>query len=87
VANFIISKGGTSKSTMEFVMLGDYLKLKIDADISLLDNTTRYLSTNALDFFRLWYTHNHMSETESHITHLHMWDMVKKDKRKREIKG
>jgi len=30
VVNFIANKGGTNKSAMEFVISGDYLKLKID---------------------------------------------------------
>jgi hypothetical protein len=38
VANFIISRGGTSKFIVEFVILGDYLKQKIDVDISLLEH-------------------------------------------------
>ncbi len=59
------------------MILGDYLKLRIDDDISFLDNTTGYLSTYALDFFRLWYTHNHMSHIDSYITHPHICDMVK----------
>jgi len=77
VVDFISSKGGTSKYAVEFVILGDYLKPKIDANISLLDITIGYLSTYALDFFKLWYTHNHMSQTDSYITHPYMWDMVK----------
>jgi molybdenum cofactor biosynthesis enzyme len=74
---FITNKGGTNKSTMEFVISCDYLKIRIDVDISLLDNIIGYLSTNALDFFKLWYTRNHMSQKDSYIAHLHMWDMVK----------
>lgn len=74
----ITNRGGTSKSTLKFVILGDYLKLIIDYDISLLNNITDYLSTNALDFFRLWYTHNHILEKNSPITHPRMWVIVKK---------
>jgi hypothetical protein len=77
MVDFITSRGGTKKFAMKFVILGDYLKLRIDVDISLLDKTSNYLSSNALDFFRLWYTHNHMSKEDSYITHPHMWDMVK----------
>jgi hypothetical protein len=61
MADFITNKGGTNKFVMEFIISCHYLKQKIDVDISLLDNITNYLSTYALDFFRLWYTHNHMS--------------------------
>jgi hypothetical protein len=77
VANFIISRGGICKYVVEFVILCDYLKQRIDVYISLLDNIISYLSTNALDLFTLWYTHNHMSHKDSYITHPHMWDMVK----------
>ncbi len=64
VKNFITNRGGTSESTLKFIISSDYLKLIIDDDISLLDNITDYLSTNALDFFRLWYTHNHILEKD-----------------------
>ncbi len=56
MAHFITNRGGTNKFVVESIILGDYLKLKIYVDISLLDNTIRYLSTDALDFFKLWYT-------------------------------
>jgi hypothetical protein len=75
--DFINKKGGTNKFVLDFVISCDYFKIRIDDDISLLENTIGYLSTNALDFFRLWYTHNHMSQKDSYITHPHMWDMVK----------
>ncbi len=61
VADFIINRSGINKSIVEFVISSDYLKLRIDVDISLLDNSIGYLTTYALDFFKLWYTHNHMS--------------------------
>jgi hypothetical protein len=61
VVDFISSREVISKYVVEFVILGDYLKPKIDANISLLDITIGYLFTYALDFFKLWYTHNHMS--------------------------
>jgi hypothetical protein len=77
MANFTINRSGTNKYVLEFFISSDYSKRKIDVDISLLDNTTSYLSTNALDLFKLWYTHNHMSHKDSYITHPHMWDMVK----------
>jgi hypothetical protein len=75
--NFIMSKGGISKFIVEFVILSDHLKLKIDVNISLLDNTIDYVFTDALEFFKLCYIHNYMSQTDSYITHPHMWDMVK----------
>jgi hypothetical protein len=33
VENFIASRSGTSKFIMEFVIVGDYLKQKIDVDV------------------------------------------------------
>ncbi len=66
MVDFITNRGGTIKFAMEFVILGDYL-IK-DVDISLLDNTINYLSTNALDFLKLWYTHNHMRHKRIHIS-------------------
>ncbi len=77
MVNFITNRSGTSKFVMEFVVSCDYLKLRIDVDISLLNNIVGYLFTYALDFLKLWYTCNHMSQTDSYITHPHMWDMVK----------
>jgi hypothetical protein len=58
MVDFITNRGGTSKSVVEFVISSDYLKIRIDVDIFLLNNIIGYLSTNALDFFRLQYTHN-----------------------------
>ncbi len=62
MAVFITSKGGTNKFVVEFVISSDYLKPRIDASISLLDNTSSYLSIDALDFFRLWYTEPYVIE-------------------------
>jgi hypothetical protein len=58
---FITSRVVTNKFAVEFVISNYYLKQKIDVNISLLNNTSGYLSIDALDFFRLWYAHNHMS--------------------------
>jgi hypothetical protein len=41
----------TNKSTVEFFISCDYLKLRIDVDIFLLNKNTSYLSTYALGFF------------------------------------
>ncbi len=73
MAVFITNKGGTNKFAMEFVISSDYLKLRLDVDISLLDNTSSYLFINAMDLFKLWVTHNHMSQKDSYITHPHMF--------------
>jgi len=47
VEDFIIKRGGTNKFVVKFFILGNYLQLKIDVNISLLDNTINYLSINA----------------------------------------
>ncbi len=45
--DFITNRGGTNNFVVEFFISSDYLKLRIDANISLLDNIINYLSTNA----------------------------------------
>jgi len=61
VKNFINSKGGTKDSIVSFVFSSDYLKLKIDTYITLLNYSEGHLSTYAMDFFRLWFMHKHLS--------------------------
>ncbi len=51
VANFITSRGGTNKFIMEFVILGDYLKLKIDVDISFVGQHYRLLVYRCIKVF------------------------------------
>jgi hypothetical protein len=52
VENFIQSRGGTNDFAISFVIVGEYLKLKLDVDIGLLDNKKRLLPTNAMEFFK-----------------------------------
>jgi len=47
VEDFITNRGGTNKFVIEFFISSDYLKQRIDANISLLDNIINYLSRNA----------------------------------------
>jgi hypothetical protein len=76
MAIFITNKGGTNKFVVEFVISSDYLKLRIDVGISLLDNTSSYLSIDALDFFRLWYTQPYV--TKGFLYHISSYvEMVK----------
>jgi hypothetical protein len=51
VENFIYSRGGTNDSAISFVTVGEYMKLKFDVDIGLLDNKEGFSSTNGMDFF------------------------------------
>ncbi len=55
VQTFIGNKGGTKDSTLSFILGGDYLTFKFDANIQLLDSERGFLSIDAMDFFRLWY--------------------------------
>jgi hypothetical protein len=76
IQNFVEGRRGTKDSTLSIVIESDYLKLRLDANISLLDNF-EHLFTNAMDFFRLWFTHNHKSHKRPYIIHPHMWDIMK----------
>jgi hypothetical protein len=77
VKKFIDSKGGTKEFAISFVILGHYMKLWIDANITLFDGREGHLSTNAMDFFRLWFMHKCLSFFDLYITHPHMWEIVK----------
>jgi hypothetical protein len=68
VKNFINSKGGTKNCAVYFVISSDYLKLRIDIDVTLLDYSEGHLSTNVMDFFRLWFMHKHLSFYDLYIT-------------------
>jgi hypothetical protein len=74
---FINSRGGTKDFEVSFVISGDYLKLKIDTNVTLLDCSEGHLSINAMDFFRLWFMHKRLSFYDLYITHSHMWDIAK----------
>jgi len=51
VENFIQPRGGTNDYAISFVIIGEYLKLKLDANIGLFDNKEGFLSINAIEFF------------------------------------
>jgi hypothetical protein len=53
VQNFIWSRGGTNYFDISFVIASEYLKLKLDVDIGLFNNKEGFLSTNAMEFFRV----------------------------------
>ncbi len=58
---FIIRKGGIKEVALSFQIQQHYVKLRLDADISFLDNPTKHLSIDSMDFFRLWFSHFHMN--------------------------
>jgi hypothetical protein len=45
---------------LSFKIQQHYVKLGLDVDISLQNNAIGHLSTNAMDFFRLWFSHFHI---------------------------
>jgi len=77
VQKFKHSKSGTNDFAISFVIVGEYLKLKLDVDIGLLDNKERFLSTNAMEFFKVWFTHGQLLGEFMYITHPHLWDIMK----------
>jgi hypothetical protein len=61
VQEFIISKRGTKEVAFSFQIQQRYAKLKLDVDISFLDNPIMHLSMNSMDLLRLWFSHFHMN--------------------------
>jgi hypothetical protein len=59
------------------VIASEYLKLRLDVDIGLLDNKEGFLSTNVMEFFKVWFTHGHLLGESMYITHPHLWDIMK----------
>jgi hypothetical protein len=47
VQTFIGNKGGTKDYALSFILGGDYLTFRLNANIKLLDNERGFLSTNA----------------------------------------
>jgi hypothetical protein len=47
--------------------------------LTLAYSTTKkgLLSTNAMEFFRVWFTHGQLLGEFMYITHPHLWDIVK----------
>jgi hypothetical protein len=77
VKTFIDSKSGTKDYAVSFVISGDYMKLRINADITLIGYNEGHLSTYAMDFFKLWFMHKCFSFCDLYITAPHMWEIVK----------
>jgi hypothetical protein len=77
VKKFIDSRGGIKDYAVSFVISSDYMKLEIDAYITLFDCNEGHLSTNAMDFFKMWFMHKRLSFCDLYITHLHMWEIIK----------
>jgi len=53
VQNFIQSRGGTNDSTISFVIVGEYFKLRLDVDFGLLNNKLTFWSTDTMEFFKV----------------------------------
>jgi hypothetical protein len=77
VKRFIDFRGGTKGFAISSIILGDNMKLKIDADVTLLEFSEGHLSIDAMDFFRLWFMHKCFPFYDLYITHPHMWEIVK----------
>jgi hypothetical protein len=77
VQTFIGNKGGMKDFAMSFILGVDYLTIRLIAYIKLLDNKRGFLSTYAMEFFRLWYMHTHLTYKATYITHSHYWDIVR----------
>jgi hypothetical protein len=52
------------------IEIGDeYLKLRVNADIWVLDDLTEHLGIDAMHFFKVWLLHTSQKHC---ITHLHL---------------
>jgi len=60
VQNLVQSKGGTNNFAISIVITSEYLKLRLYVDIGLLDNKEGFLSTDVVEFFKVWFTHGHL---------------------------
>jgi hypothetical protein len=54
VQNFIKLRDGTNDFAISFVIASEYLKLKLDVNIGLLDNKEGFLSIDAMEYFKVW---------------------------------
>jgi hypothetical protein len=87
VKKFIDSKGGTKDFAISFVISSDYMKLRINANITLLDCSEGHLSTYATDFFRLWFMQKCLSLCDLYITHPHCGKLSRtREKKKGSLK-
>jgi hypothetical protein len=77
VQNLIQSRGGTNNFAISIVITSENLKLGLDVDIGLLDNNEGFLSTDVMEFFKVWFTHSHLLRESKYITHPHLWDIMK----------
>jgi hypothetical protein len=53
------------------------LKFKVNADICFINNFTKHLNINAMEFFKFWLSHCCTLPKNSYITHSHLLDIVK----------
>ncbi len=54
------------------MIASEYLKLRLDVDIGLFDNKERFLSIDAMELFRVWFTHGQLLGESMYITHPHL---------------
>jgi hypothetical protein len=89
VQNFIESKGGTKDFAISFVIVDEYLKLRFDADIGLLNNKEGFLYINAMEFFKVWFTHGELVIRGVYVHHPPplMGYCEKLDQRKGRVRG
>jgi hypothetical protein len=81
VQTFIRNKGGTKDFALFFILGGDYLTLRLDAYIELLDNEKDFLSTNAMNFLgygicTLVHKHGHIHNTPTLLRHCQKLDKI-----------
>jgi hypothetical protein len=71
VQTFIGNKSGTKDFALSFILGGDYLTFRFDANIKLLDNKRSFLSMNAMNFSRFWYMHTQFIDKATYTTYPH----------------
>ncbi len=76
--NFLVNNGGTMDSAILIEIKGEYLKLKVNVDIQLLNNLTKHLSINAMNVLRVWLSQFCTLPKSFLIAHPpHLWGIVK----------
>jgi hypothetical protein len=52
VENFLVNSGGTMDLPISIEIASEYLKFKVNADICFINNFTKHLNINAMEFFK-----------------------------------
>jgi hypothetical protein len=58
VEDFFISNGETMDLAISISIEGEYLKLRVNANIRFINDLTMHLSIDAMNFFRVWLSHS-----------------------------